>query len=207
MILLSLLCATYLMGGFPTGLIVGKLFKGVDVRRYGSGNVGATNVLRVVGKLPGLLVLLVDTAKGWAPVTFFGSLASTSGMHPHPETARILLAVASVSGHIWNPFLQLQGGRGVATGLGVLLGLDNRVGLAVLGVWLVVVAVTRYVSVASITAALAAPFLMLFLGRPLSWVWGAIGIGLAIIARHRPNILRLLQGEEHRFGSFSVRKK
>ena len=195
MIFLAILCATYLMGGFPTGLLVGRLFKGVDVRQHGSGNIGATNVLRVAGKLPGLLVLLIDAAKGWAPVAFFGSLVSP-----------ILLAVAAVSGHIWNPFLQLRGGRGVATGLGALLALDRRVALAALSVWLGVMAVTRYVSTASIAAALSAPFLMALMGRPVSWVLGAVGISLAIIARHRPNILRLLQGEEHRFGPFSRKK-
>lgn len=197
--LLALVCATYLIGGFPTGLLMGKLFKGMDVRQHGSGNIGATNVLRVAGKLPGLLVLLIDTAKGWAPVAFFGALVPT-------QTAPILLSVAAVAGHIWNPFLQFKGGRGVATGLGVLLALDRKVGLAALGVWVIAFLTTRYVSVASISAALVAPFLIAFLGRPPSWVWGAIGIGLAIIARHRPNILRLLQGEEPRFGSPSRKK-
>lgn len=190
MIGFALLCAAYLLGSIPTGVLVGR-FKGIDVRRRGSGNVGATNVARVVGKVPGLLVLIVDVAKGWVPVAVLGSWGPTS---------TILLGMAAVAGHIWNPFLQFQGGKGVATAFGVLLGLDLRVAVGTLGVWIAAAAVTRYVSVASVSAALAAPFLMLFLGLPASWVLGAIGVGLAVMARHRPNFLRLIHGEEHRIG-------
>ena len=187
---LALYCAAYLFGSIPTGVLVGRL-RGVDVRRQGSGNIGATNVARVVGRLPGLLVLIVDVAKGWIPVAVLGSWVPVS---------KILLGMAAVTGHVWNPFLQFQGGKGVATALGVLLGLDLRVALGTLGVWIAVAAVTRYVSVASVSAALAAPFLMLFFGLPTSWILGAIGVGLAIMARHRPNFLRLIHGEENRIG-------
>ncbi len=190
LILFPLLCAAYLLGSIPTGIWVGRL-KGIDVRRHGSGNVGATNVARVVGKIPGFMVLLVDVAKGWIPVTFLGE---------GHESLRILFGMAAVAGHIWNPFLQFQGGKGVATSLGVLLGLDPRVGLGTLLMWLGVVLITRYVSVASVVAALAAPFLMTFLGLPTLWILGGIGISLAVIARHRPNLLSLLHGQEHRFG-------
>lgn len=186
---IALLCGAYLLGAFPTGVLMGRLVKGVDVRRHGSGNVGATNVYRVVGKIPGLLVLLMDAAKGWFPVAVMA-----------PEGLKILFGAAAVAGHIWNPFLQFQGGKGVATALGVLLGLDARVALATTAVWLLVALTSRYVSVASIAAALAAPFVMAFLGLPLGWIFGSIAVSLSIIARHRPNILRLLHGEEPRFG-------
>lgn len=202
MILLPLLCASYLLGSIPTGFLVGRLAKGIDIRQHGSGNVGATNVVRVVGKLPGLLVLAVDVAKGWLPVVFLAPIAIHHGGHPiSPGAVKLLIGLAAVAGHIWNPFLQFQGGRGVATSLGFLLALDLRVALGALGVWCVMALVTRYVSVASISAALAAPFLMVFLGLSTFWVLGGIGVSLAIIARHRPNILRLLHGEEHRIGS------
>ena len=199
MIALPAICLAYLLGAIPTGLLFGRL-KGVDVRQHGSGNVGATNVARVVGKLPGLLVLLVDTAKGWLPVTLLASKAISMGVGIPADSFRMLLGVTAVAGHIWNPFLQFKGGRGVATGLGVLLGLDWRVGLGAIGMWLIVAFLTRYVSVASIAAAFSAPFFMALLGLPTLWVIGGIGVGLAILWRHRPNILRLLQGEEHRIG-------
>lgn len=189
------------MGGIPTGLLAGRLFGKVDVRKLGSGNVGATNVTRVVGKLPGLLVLLVDLVKGWLPVTLFTPIVISSGSWFSLEIVRILLGTAAVAGHIWNPFLQLKGGRGVATGLGALLGLDPRVALGTSLVWLAVALASRYISVASIAGALAAPFIMVFFGSPTPWILGGIFISIAIIARHRQNILRLLHREEHRIGS------
>jgi len=175
--------------------------KGVDVRQQGSGNVGATNVARVVGKLPGLFVLVVDMAKGWIPVTLLASKVAALDAGVPVDTLRIALGVAAVAGHIWNPFLQFQGGKGVATALGVLLGLDWRIGASTTVVWGTVAFFTRYVSVASISAAMAAPFLILLFGKPTSWIMGGIGVSLSIIWRHRPNILRLLHREEPRIAS------
>lgn len=199
MIVLACFCAAYLLGSIPTGLWMGRL-RGVDVRRHGSGNIGATNVTRVVGKPAGFFVLVVDVAKGWFPVVWLAPRAVEWGTSMDPQLLKILLAVAAVSGHIWNPFLQFKGGRGVATGLGVLLGLDLRVGLGAFAVWLLAAALTRYVSVASIASAFSAPFLMAILGLPILWVLGGIFVSLGVIGRHRPNILRLLHGEESRIG-------
>ncbi len=199
MILFPILCATYLMGAIPTGVLMGRL-KGIDIRRHGSGNVGATNVARVVGKLPGFFVLLIDMGKGWVPVVILAPHAVGWGVPVTGETLKILLGITAVAGHIWNPFLQFQGGKGVATALGVLLGLDPRIAVGVLGIWLVVVFATRYVSVASVCAALGAPFLMAFLELPTNWILGSILVSCAIIARHRPNFLRLFHGEEHKIG-------
>lgn len=196
-LLLGFLGAAYLFGAIPTGVWV-SCFKGVDIRRQGSGNVGATNVARVAGKLPGLLVLTVDVLKGWIPVTAFASAAVALKVPVSPEVLRMELGLVAVAGHVFNPFLKFQGGRGVATSLGVLFGLDSRVALSTLGVWIVVLFVTRYVSVASVSAALAAPFLMTAWGLPISWILGGIAISLLVIGRHRPNLLRLLHGEEHR---------
>ena len=200
MILVTALCVAYLLGSIPTGLIVVRFTKGLDIRQHGSGNVGATNVYRIGGKLPGLFVLVVDLLKGWAPVTVVAGQAIALGAGISAEWVKILLGTAAVSGHIWNPFLQFKGGKGVATALGVLLGLDPRVGLACLAVWIGVVLLTRYVSVGSISAAFFAPFVMALLGLPTVWILGAIAVALAVIARHRPNLLRLLHGEEHRVG-------
>lgn len=195
----SALCFSYLLGAIPTGVLMGRLFQ-VDIRQKGSGNVGATNVARVLGKLPGLIVLAVDTAKGWIPAGWLAFRALQMGA-AGGEWLPVGLGVAAVAGHLWNPFLKFQGGKGVATGLGVLLGLDARVGLLAAGVWLLVAVLTRYVSVASVSAAMAAPFLLLLFGHPSAWVLGGIAVSLAILARHRPNFLRLLHGEEHRIGS------
>lgn len=198
--LIAGLCAAYLAGSIPTGVWVGWL-RGVDVRRQGSGNVGATNVARVAGKLPGMLVLAVDIAKGWAPVALLAPWLAETDAAPAAEWIPVILGAAAVAGHIWNPFLQFRGGKGVATALGVLLALDPKAGLGSALVWGMAAISTRYVSVASIAAALATPVLLLLLGRPASWVLGTIAVACAVIARHRPNILRLLHGEEHRIGS------
>ena len=197
MILLPILCACFLLGSIPTGVLVGRL-KGVDVRRQGSGNVGATNVYRTAGKLPGLFVLVVDGLKGWLPVAVIATWALRHDPSLAPDTTAILAGTAAVAGHIWNPFLQFRGGKGVATSLGVMIGLSYTLALWTAGVWIVVVAITRYVSVASIAAAMAAPFVMLLLGLPVHWIFGGIFVAIAIIGRHRENILRLLHGEENR---------
>lgn len=200
MVLITALCLSYLLGSIPTGLLVVRLTSGADVRKQGSGNVGATNVYRIAGKLPGFFVLVVDLLKGWVPVTLVADQAVALGAGAPAQAVRILLGVAAVGGHIWNPFLQFKGGKGVATSLGVLLGLDPRVGLGCLAIWIGVVLLTRYVSVSSISAAFCAPFLITLFGLPTSWALGAIAVALAVIARHRPNLLRLLHGEEPRIG-------
>jgi glycerol-3-phosphate acyltransferase PlsY len=198
--ILGLLCLAYLTGAIPTGLLAGRLFKKVDVRRHGSGNVGATNVFRVVGKLPGALVLAVDVLKGWLPVVLFTRWALGWGLAADAGNLPLYFGILAVCGHIWNPFLGFKGGRGVATSLGLLFALDPRVAGLSLAVWIAVAAATRYVSVASIAAAFSAPFWMTLLGFPLLWVAGGAGVAFAIILRHRPNIVRLLQGEEHKIG-------
>ncbi len=188
---------TYLLGAFPTGMVMARWLKGVDIRQHGSGNVGATNVARVVGKVPGVFVLLIDAAKGFVPAAVFPILAISWGVPFSLETDRIFFGVTAIAGHIWNPFFQFQGGKGVATALGVLCALDARIAFGSFGIWILVAVATRYVSVASVAAALGAPFLMVVFGLPILWTLGTIGVSCAIIARHRPNFLRLLHGEEH----------
>ncbi len=204
MILLPVLCACFLLGAIPTGVLVGRL-KGIDVRRQGSGNVGATNVYRTAGKLPGLLVLIVDTLKGWFPVAFVATWALRQDSSLSPETTAILTGIAAVAGHIWNPFLQFKGGKGVATSLGVLFGLSYPLAFWTTAVWLIAALLTRYVSIASISAAMAAPFLMLALGLPTPWVLGGVFVAIAVVGRHRENILRLLHGEENRIGRKKIK--
>lgn len=201
MILLGAAAAAYLIGAFPAGVLVSRVLKGIDPRQHGSGNVGATNVYRVVGKLPGLAVLIVDTAKGWLPPALLAPAAVRLSGGASPDGPALVFGVLAVAGHIWNPFLSFRGGKGVATALGVFLALDLRLGAAALAVWISVLLLSRYVSVASVSAATAAPFLVLLFGGPTLWVVGTIAVSLAIIARHRPNLLRLLHGEEPKITS------
>jgi len=192
--------AAYCLGAFPTSYLMGKVLKGIDIRRHGSGNVGATNVYRVVGKVPGVLVLIVDMGKGWVPVVLGAPWVIVAGVTLPLETVQALLGLCAVCGHIWSPFLGFGGGKGVATATGVLLGLSPVLaGLAAL-VWIGVAMTTRYVSVSSMVAVTIVPFLMAATARPTSWVMVGAVLCVIIVARHRPNIVRLLHHEEHRIG-------
>lgn len=182
----------YLLGSVPTGYILGYL-SGVDVRKAGSGNVGATNVARVAGKKLGLLTLIGDAAKGIIPVC----LARTLGMG---VDIAALAALAAFLGHLYPVFLKFRGGKGVATALGALLVLAPAATGALLLVFLIVVGATRIVSLASMIAAAAAPVAVWLLGYPPA-VGGLTAVmALYIIWRHRENIRRLMSGTEPRFG-------
>jgi glycerol-3-phosphate acyltransferase PlsY len=184
----------YLLGSIPVGFLLVKAVKGTDVRRVGSGNIGATNVTRAAGKGPGRLVFALDAVKGGlaAQVVAPWLLASTL-------EARLACGVAAVVGHCFPLFLGFRGGKGVATAIGVLLATMPRVAAGLLAIWAAVFVVTRTVSLASLAAAAGIPLLQLLLGhRGAPLVWGS-GLGLLIILRHHANIDRLLRGEEHRF--------
>jgi glycerol-3-phosphate acyltransferase PlsY len=187
---------SYLIGSIPTAFIFGKLMKGIDIRQHGSGNVGATNAFRVLGKGPGTVVLLIDIVKGvFAVVLIAGFL--------YPDVnGWILAAVAVVVGHNWTCFLQFKGGKGIATTLGVLIGLTiaiPEIRLAVLLCvfsWVLCFLITAYVSVSSILAAVLLPVLMIVVGAPFSIILLSILFCLLTVFRHRPNITRLLKGQE-----------
>lgn len=191
----------YFLGSFPTSYLVGRVVKGVDIRRHGSGNAGATNVARVVGTLPGLVVLLVDIAKGWAAAGPLVHWAQQAGLTLSPETAQAVFGLCAVCGHIWSPFLNFQGGKGVATSAGVLLGLSPMLAGAAVAVWVAVAAATRYVSVSSVAAVTAVPLIMALTAHPLSWVVVSALLCVIVVAKHRTNLVRLLHGEEHRIGA------
>lgn len=183
----------YFLGGVPVGVIVAAR-KGVNLFKVGSGNIGTTNVVRALGAKMGLLVWLGDVAKGLVAALVGLALARS-------EPAVAACGAAVVTGHCWSPYLRFRGGRGIATSLGVLLVVDWRVGLLAFGVWIVVVVVTRIVSVASLAAAVSLlPLVNIFHPTaPLILMTGYLTC-LAFF-RHRENIERLLRGEEHRFGS------
>lgn len=195
--------AGYLLGSCPNGFLISRA-RGLDIRQHGSGNIGATNVLRVLGKKWGYLVFFLDALKGFLAV-WIGFLL-TRGMFPHvpSDVAGIVSGLFCILGHTFPVWLRFRGGKGVATSAGVLLGLMPLAVFSVLIVWLILFYVTRYVSVASVFAAAALPAFVFFYlsahaltGRML--LPFSILIAGVVIWRHRSNIRRLLQGTEERF--------
>ena len=186
--------AAYVVGAVPVGYLVARLFGVTDIRRQGSGNIGATNVLRTAGRVPGLVTLAGDIVKGWLAVTLAGKLGGgTSG-------ALAVGAVAAVIGNCWSVFLRFRGGKGVATGLGALLRLTPLATLAALPVFLAVVMTTRFVSLGSLLGAACVPFGAWALGAPRSAVVGAVIVAIIVVLRHHDNIARLRAGTERRLG-------
>ena len=193
---LTALAGAYLLGSIPTAYLLVKRLKGVDVRTVGSGNVGATNVTRTAGFGAGVAVFLVDVLKGLAAVWWIAP-----ALQPEPTPMfRLVCGAAAVVGHVFPVFLTFRGGKGVATTIGVLIGLSPLVALTFAIVWLLVFLLTRYVSAASIAAAAAIPVGLLLDQRlPEELLLGA-ALALLLIIRHRANIQRLARGTEHRFG-------
>lgn len=190
---------SYLLGAIPTAYIFGKLLKGLDIRQHGSGNVGATNAFRILGKGPGSLVLVLDVLKGVMAITVVGNLFGFDKI-----ILRVLLGLTVVIGHNWTVFLQFKGGKGIATSLGVLTGLAVQyaslrgvLGLTVLA-FAVPFLITGYVSLSSMIAALVLPVFMLITKQPMELT----GLGFVLCAfvwvRHIPNLKRLLAGQERR---------
>jgi glycerol-3-phosphate acyltransferase PlsY len=177
----------------PGGLLIAKASKGVDVRGIGSGNIGATNVLRAAGKGAAALTLALDMLKGWAPVALGRILGASDA-----QVAGV--ALAAFLGHLYPVFLRFRGGKGVATFLGVLLALLPKVAFLVVGVWLLVAAVFRYSSLAALVAAAASPLLVWLLDGRRGFVVVAAVLAGFILIRHRENMRRLLAGEERRIG-------
>ena len=194
------LLLAYLLGSMPTGFVLAKLLKGIDIREHGSGNTGATNVFRVMGKGPGITALVIDLLKGVAAVLLMKWLvASQYGLVAAPSVADwliVLSALLAVLGHSKSVWLGFSGGKSAATGLGVLLALAWPVGLGVAAVFGVFLAITRTVSVGSIAAALSAGVFMALTGQPLSYILLAAAGGLYVVLRHKSNIERLLKGTE-----------
>lgn len=182
---------SYLLGAVPFGYLVGRSL-GIDIRRFGSGNIGATNAFRVLGTGPGLLVLLGDAAKGAIPVLVGNRIGG--------PTLAVLAGILAVAGHNWPVFLRFRGGKGVATAAGMLAALTPKVILICVLLWVAVVALTRYVSLGSIVAAASAPIVTLLLHQPWQFVVVTMLVGLVIVWRHRPNIKRLLAGTEYKLG-------
>jgi len=194
---------SYLIGSIPTGYIFGRLLKGLDIRKFGSGNVGATNVLRVLGKWPGISVLILDVLKGFLPIIFLGNFIFPRTT-VSAEILYISLGISCIAGHNWTVFLGFKGGKGIATTLGVLLGLALKItglnlilGLLIL-TWLLVFTLTRIVSFASIISALSLPLYMLLFKQSWIMISSSIILSIFVILRHKSNLIRLFQGKESR---------
>ncbi len=212
----------YLLGAIPFGLIISQL-KGKDIRRHGSGNIGATNVGRVLGKTWGYLCFALDLAKGLGPVLIAGYYLRQHFLTPDDnilsisgQIAWLITAAACIVGHVFPVYLKFKGGKGVATSLGVVLGIWpwlTLTGLLAFAVWILIWAIWRYVSLASICAATAFPAGLTYLTFIInSWYFSqlipmyvfSVALSLLVIVRHRSNIIRLLKGTENR-GSKNAR--
>ena len=191
----------YLIGSIPTAFLVAKRVRGIDIREHGSGNIGATNVFRTMGKKWGVLVLAADILKGWAVVFI---LAPTAGAFPEisPAFRQLLFGAAAIAGHTWTPWLKLKGGKGIATAAGVLIGIFPLASLFVLLTWLICFLIWRYVSLASMVASASFPILLFIFYRDMN-SFGVIFLtstllSALLIYNHRTNIERLRRGEELR---------
>jgi glycerol-3-phosphate acyltransferase PlsY len=210
--ILQLTLPAYLLGSIPFGLLIGRL-GGIDIREHGSRNIGATNVWRILGPRFGLATFLLDAAKGFFAVALAQQVAWKQVPHPAPEDflayAGVFAALACIIGHSFPIWLRFKGGKGVATSLGVLIGLLPAVAtVIVLAVWVIIFAASRYVSLASVIAALTLPITvgcLLYLHRLEGHVYFAFSCAAAllVIRRHRENIRRLVAGTENRFGNKS----
>lgn len=199
-VLIVAISLSYLLGSVPTSYIIAKSIKGIDIRKYGSGNVGATNVLRTLGKRPALIALIIDILKGIAAVTVLSTFFYHYSRVIDYESFRILLGLAVISGHIWTLFLKFQGGKGVATSTGVLLILYPKVlGIAAI-VWFITVVLTRYVSLGSILASVSLPITAAIMGKGIQTVLFAITLCIISSYKHRANIVRLMNREETKIG-------
>lgn len=183
----------YLLGSIPSGWLAGRWLKGIDLRELGSGSTGATNVLRQVGKGPALVVFLIDVGKGAAAVL----LARAFGQS---DWIQVLAGLTALAGHIWPVWLNFKGGKAVATGFGMFLGLAWPVGLASFGVFLLTLWLFRIVSLSSVLAAVSLPLLMICFSGIGSYILIAlVAMGL-VLWRHRSNLSRILEGSEPKVG-------
>ncbi|MDD5281706.1 MAG: glycerol-3-phosphate 1-O-acyltransferase PlsY [Candidatus Omnitrophica bacterium] len=202
--IIAALVASYLLGSIPTAYLFGRILKGIDIRKVGSGNVGATNAMRALGRGPGITVLLLDILKGFIVVVFLGDYFVNKQIFTQEYNLRIIMGLCSICGHNWTIFLRFKGGKGIATTFGVLLGLALRlpglgvvIGVLVL-IWLIVFMTWRIVSLASIMAAIIFPILILFLKLPAILVIVSFILCIFVIIRHRSNLSRIIRGKEPR---------
>jgi acyl phosphate:glycerol-3-phosphate acyltransferase len=190
-----LVLAAYLIGAFPTSFVVARLVRGIDLREHGSGNLGATNAFRILGWRAATPIFIIDIAKGFMPAFYFPRVDGREA-----ALWALVYGAAAIIGHMFSVYVGFKGGKGVATGAGVFLALSPIAVLVGLGIWTLLVALTGYVSLASIAAAAALPVLVAVTGAAREVLLLSVLLSVFVIYAHRANIRRLLRGEEHRFG-------
>ncbi|WP_337872871.1 glycerol-3-phosphate 1-O-acyltransferase PlsY [Ignavibacterium sp.] len=218
-LLATIIILSYLVGSIPTSIIISKAVRGIDIRNYGSGNAGGTNVMRVLGWRHGILVIFLDALKGAIAVVLVARLhyggLPFQNVSPFDDftLVQIIAGISAVIGHIWTVFAGFRGGKGIATALGMLLMIITIDMLIAVGIFLIVVSISRYVSLGSIVSAMAVPLSMIFRENVLhTHIEGyntllpfVIGVSLLVIFTHRKNLIRLLNGTENKL-SFSKKK-
>ena len=207
--LILVLILSYVLGSFPTAIITGKILKSIDIRDFGSGNAGATNVFRVLGWKASISVLIIDIFKGFLPVFWLVNLIPDANLNLEIRLYyQILIGLAAIAGHIWSIFAKFRGGKGVGTAAGVFLGLQPYPVLICLIVFIAIIIKTRYVSLGSITAALLLSIILIVqkfildVEVPIVMILLALLLSILIIITHRENIHRLVHGQENKI-SFS----
>ncbi|MFC1571675.1 glycerol-3-phosphate 1-O-acyltransferase PlsY [Candidatus Margulisiibacteriota bacterium] len=190
--MLVIFIASYLIGSIPFGYLIARLWK-IDIRQAGSGNIGATNVLRTLGPIPGSIVFTLDLLKGALPIFLAQRITSDPRLI-------ILAGLCVIIGHMFSVFMKFKGGKGAATGLGVLLGIAPDIFLGAVILTALIIGLTRYVSVASIIMSILITAAFYFLNRPLPYTIVAATVAVLVIIRHGPNIKRLISGTEPKIG-------
>jgi acyl phosphate:glycerol-3-phosphate acyltransferase len=203
-----LVVLAYLIGSISSAVLVSKRFYGIDIREHGSGNAGATNTFRILGKNAGIIVMVADMLKGFLAVKL--SLVSSYAWTSEPFlNLQVMLGIAAVLGHIFPIFAGFRGGKGIATLFGMILGIQPLVAVSLVGVFMLMLLATRYVSLSSISASIAFPLLILFIFREpeLSYKIFAIGTAALVVLTHHKNITRLITGSESKVPIFKKRDK
>lgn len=185
-----IIALSYLVGSIPFGVIIGRVFKGVDIRDSGSGNIGAANAIRILGVVPGILVLLLDIGKG-----FFAVYLSTHIM-PNMPLMNVSAGLTAIIGHNCSMFLKFKGGKGIATSFGVFLALSWQIALICLATYIIIVAITKYSSLGSLSGTLAMPIFMYIFHQPVEYFLFSVIAAIFAFYKHKENIKRLLKGEE-----------
>ena len=198
--IMAMIAVSYLLGAIPTGFIIGKLIKKIDIREFGSGNVGAANAFRVLGVIPGIITLIIDIAKGLICAGIIASFFHRGHPAQFYNLFQIIAGISAIVGHNWTVFLDFKGGKGVATSAGVFLAISPIAILLCAAVWGICALLTRYVSLSSMIAAISLPiFIGVFNFRVWNLVFGIIAAAFVVI-RHKGNIERLLHGTENKIG-------
>lgn len=192
--------ASYLLGAIPFGFLIAKYYKGIDIRQHGSKNIGATNVMRTLGKGPGYTTLALDILKGLVAVTAFPYFFYGRDAGITPELFQLCCAVFVIAGHSWTVFLNFKGGKGVATATGAFLGIAPLAMLCAAVVWVITAKATKYVSVSSMLGAISFVVFTFVFGEAPEIKWFAVLVALIIIVRHKANIRRLMEGTENKIG-------